>query len=57
MFGDMFMVGLGVASVEDIATSVLTTVIGHQSATGRLVVDAGWARTVEGPEHRRVRRR
>ncbi|HEY0845087.1 MAG TPA: DSD1 family PLP-dependent enzyme, partial [Noviherbaspirillum sp.] len=32
---------LGVCSVEDIAVSVLATVIGHHRAAGHLLVDAG----------------
>jgi D-serine deaminase-like pyridoxal phosphate-dependent protein len=42
MFQDLVMAGLGVCAIEDIAISVLTTVIGHQSERGHLIVDAGW---------------
>jgi len=42
MFFDLVMAGIGVCAVEDIALSVLTTVIGHQHARGRILVDAGW---------------
>lgn len=42
MFGDLVMAGIGVVDVDDIALSVLTTVIGHQSNRGRIIVDAGW---------------
>lgn len=41
-FFDLAQVGLGVAQKEDIAVSVLTTVIGHQQAKGWVIVDAGW---------------
>ena len=42
VFFDLVMAGIGVCAVEDIALSVLTTVIGHQHAHGRILVDAGW---------------
>lgn len=42
VFQDLVMAGLGVCSVEDIALSVLTEVIGHKRPEGHLVVDAGW---------------
>lgn len=42
MFFDLVMAGLGVCSVEDIALSVLTAVIGHQRDKGWIIVDAGW---------------
>lgn len=42
MFFDLVMAGLGVCSVDDIALSVLTTVIGHQPARNWLITDAGW---------------
>jgi D-serine deaminase-like pyridoxal phosphate-dependent protein len=42
MFYDLVMAGLGVCRVEDIALSVLATVIGHQPARGQVVIDAGW---------------
>ncbi|WP_136618658.1 MULTISPECIES: alanine racemase [Mesorhizobium] len=41
-FFDLVMAGLGVCSVDDIALSVLATVIGHQHDRGRILVDAGW---------------
>jgi D-serine deaminase-like pyridoxal phosphate-dependent protein len=41
MFGDLFQAGLGVCSIDDIAISVLTAVIGHRPRAGELVVDAG----------------
>lgn len=42
MFFDLVMAGIGVCSLEDIAISVLTTVIGHQRDRGWTMVDAGW---------------
>jgi len=42
MFQDLVMAGLGVCAVDDIALSVLTSVIGHRRTAGELVVDAGW---------------
>ena len=42
MLFDLVMAGLGVCRIEDIALSVLTTVIGHRSDMGWLIVDAGW---------------
>ncbi|WKW12928.1 alanine racemase [Pseudogemmatithrix spongiicola] len=42
MFQDLVMAGLGVCAVDDIAISVLVTVIGHQPAKGWLITDGGW---------------
>jgi D-serine deaminase-like pyridoxal phosphate-dependent protein len=42
VFFDLVMAGLGVCSVDDIAISVLTSVIGHQERKQQLLVDAGW---------------
>jgi len=42
VFQDLVMAGLGVSAVEDIAISVLVTVIGHQRDKGRLITDGGW---------------
>ena len=42
MFYDLVMAGLGVCAIEDIALSVLTSVIGHQKSTGGVITDAGW---------------
>ena len=36
------MAGLNVCAIDDIAVSVLTTVIGHQREKGWTIVDAGW---------------
>jgi D-serine deaminase-like pyridoxal phosphate-dependent protein len=42
VFFDLFMAGVGVCGIDDIALSVLTTVIGHQADKGWAIVDAGW---------------
>ena len=42
VFFDLVMRNVGVCSEEDIALSVLTTVIGHQAEKGWAIVDAGW---------------
>lgn len=42
VFFDLVMAGLGVCQADDIAASVLTTVIGHQAEKGWILVDAGW---------------
>ncbi len=42
VFFDLVMAGIGVCQPENIALSVLTTVIGHQHEKGWIVVDAGW---------------
>ncbi len=42
MFGDLFQAGVGSVAMEDIALSVLATVIGHQRLKGWIIVDAGW---------------
>lgn len=41
MFGDLFQAQIGSCELRDIALSVLTTVIGHQSDHHRLIIDAG----------------
>jgi D-serine deaminase-like pyridoxal phosphate-dependent protein len=42
IFGDLIQAGIGTCQVSEIAVSVLATVIGHQHAKGRIIVDAGW---------------
>jgi D-serine deaminase-like pyridoxal phosphate-dependent protein len=42
MFFDLVMAGLGVCSLDDIALSVMTSVIGHQPDRGWIITDAGW---------------
>lgn len=42
MFFDLVMAGIGVCALDDIALSVLTSVIGHQADKGWILIDAGW---------------
>jgi D-serine deaminase-like pyridoxal phosphate-dependent protein len=42
VFFDLVMAGINVCRVEDIALSVLGTVIGHRADKGWTLVDAGW---------------
>jgi len=42
VFFDLVMAGIGVCAHDDIAVSVLTSVIGHQRDKGRVITDAGW---------------
>jgi D-serine deaminase-like pyridoxal phosphate-dependent protein len=42
MFFDLFMTGVGVCTLDDIALSVLATVTGRNAERGWLIVDAGW---------------
>jgi D-serine deaminase-like pyridoxal phosphate-dependent protein len=39
---DLVMANVGVCAPQDVALSVLTTVIGHQAEKGWTIVDAGW---------------
>jgi D-serine deaminase-like pyridoxal phosphate-dependent protein len=41
-FFDLVMHNVGVCRIDDIALSVLTTVIGHQEDKGWVILDAGW---------------
>ena len=41
MFGDLFQAGLGTCRREEIAISVLTTIIGHSRHGRHLLLDAG----------------
>lgn len=41
-FFDLVMAGVGVCRPDDVALSVLATVIGHQAAKGWIITDAGW---------------
>lgn len=45
IFFDLIMHNIGVCAVDDIALSVLTTVIGYQRNKDWLIVDAGWMAT------------
>lgn len=42
VFFDLVMAGIGVCEVDDIALSVLATVIGHQREKGWIITDGGW---------------
>jgi D-serine deaminase-like pyridoxal phosphate-dependent protein len=42
VFFDLVMANVGVCGLQDVALSVLTTVIGHQADKGWAIVDAGW---------------
>lgn len=42
VFFDLVMAGLNVCQTDDIAVSVLATVIGHQREKGWTILDAGW---------------
>jgi D-serine deaminase-like pyridoxal phosphate-dependent protein len=42
MFFDLVQAGIGVCGIEDIALSVLATVIGHQRDKNWVITDAGW---------------
>ncbi|MDA9402183.1 alanine racemase [Bradyrhizobium sp. CCBAU 45389] len=42
MFGDLYQAGVSSVTMDDLALSVLATVIGHQKARGWIVTDAGW---------------
>ena len=42
LFFDLYQAGVGVCGIENIALSVLTTVIGHQRSKNWIVTDAGW---------------
>lgn len=43
VFQDLVMAGVGVCALDDIALSVLVSVIGHQSEKGWIITDGGWA--------------
>ncbi|MGZ5170691.1 MAG: DSD1 family PLP-dependent enzyme [Burkholderiales bacterium] len=42
MFFDLVMAGLGVCALDDIALTVMTSVIGHQPDRNWIITDAGW---------------
>jgi len=42
MFFDLVMHGIGVCGLQDVALSVLATVIGHRPNKGWVLIDAGW---------------
>ncbi|WP_158848831.1 alanine racemase [Saccharothrix deserti] len=45
VFFDLVMAGIGVCSVDDIALSVVVTVIGHRPEKGWIMTDGGWMAT------------
>jgi D-serine deaminase-like pyridoxal phosphate-dependent protein len=45
VFFDVVMLGLGVCDVDEIALSVVVTVIGHQPDKGWILTDGGWMAT------------
>lgn len=42
VFFDLVMAGLGVCTIDDLALSVVVTVIGHRPEYGWIVTDGGW---------------
>lgn len=42
VFFDLVMAGIGVCTLDDIAVSVLASVIGHRADRNQILVDAGW---------------
>ena len=42
VFFDLVMANVGVCALDDIALSVLCSVIGHRSDAGLVIIDAGW---------------
>jgi len=48
VFLDLVMAGLGVCTIDDIALTVLATVIGLQREKGWIIVDAGWMASLFG---------
>jgi D-serine deaminase-like pyridoxal phosphate-dependent protein len=42
VFQDLVMAGLGVCAIDDIALSVLVSIIGHQREKGWILTDGGW---------------
>ncbi|MBY8848340.1 alanine racemase [Saccharothrix sp. MB29] len=45
VFFDLVMAGIGVCRVDDLALSVVTTVIGHRPDKGWIMTDGGWMAT------------
>jgi D-serine deaminase-like pyridoxal phosphate-dependent protein len=45
VFFDLVMAGIGVCDVDDLALSVVVTVIGHQPDKGWVITDGGWMAT------------
>lgn len=51
MFGDLVQTQTGVCEPDDIALSVLASVIGHQPAKGWILTDCGWSALSCDPGH------
>ncbi|MEV6598280.1 DSD1 family PLP-dependent enzyme [Actinoplanes sp. NPDC051346] len=45
VFFDLVMAGIGVCTVDDLALSVVVTVIGHRTDKGWILTDGGWMAT------------
>jgi D-serine deaminase-like pyridoxal phosphate-dependent protein len=45
VFFDLVMAGIGVCTLDDLALSVVTTVIGHRPDKGWILTDGGWMAT------------
>lgn len=45
VFFDLVMAGIGVCSTDDLALSVVVTVIGHRREKNRILTDGGWMAT------------
>ncbi|GHO87012.1 DSD1 family PLP-dependent enzyme [Dictyobacter formicarum] len=45
MFFDLVMAGVGVCDIDNLALSVVVTVIGHRESRGWIVTDGGWMAT------------
>ncbi|MCE7007532.1 alanine racemase [Kibdelosporangium philippinense] len=45
VFFDLVMVGIGVCEIQDLAMTVVTTVIGHRPDKGWILTDGGWMAT------------
>ncbi|MGC7097762.1 alanine racemase [Amycolatopsis lurida] len=59
VFFDLVMAGIGVCRIDDLALSVVTTVIGHRRDKGWILTDGGWMATSRdrGTERQRVDQR
>lgn len=45
MFFDLVMAGIGVCNIDNLALSVVVTVIGHRTSKGWIITDGGWMAT------------
>ena len=45
MFFDLVMAGIGVCDIDNLAISVVVTVIGHRASKGCIITDGGWTAT------------